>query len=67
MRQTIKKVILNLIPLRVKRLIVNEVLQGQNISLDNVYFSQEGEDIILDKVFIDQKKGFTWTLGRIIL
>jgi FkbM family methyltransferase len=63
MRQTIKKVILNLIPLRVKRLIVNEVLQGQNISLDNVYFSQEGEDIILDKVFIDQKKGFYVDVG----
>jgi FkbM family methyltransferase len=63
MRQTLKKIVLKLIPLPVKRLIVNEVLQNKNISLDNVYFSQEGEDIILDKVFFDKKNGFYVDIG----
>lgn len=63
MRQIVKRSLLNMIPDRVKRLVMDDILKGQNITRDNIHFSQEGEDIILDKIYIDQKDGFYVDVG----
>lgn len=43
-------------------MVVSEVMGGE-VNFDNIYFSQEGEDIILSKMYYDQKEGFYVDIG----
>jgi FkbM family methyltransferase len=62
-KRILKKIILGLTPKRIKTLIINNTLQAQNIDISNIHFSQEGEDIILDKFFYEKQKGFYVDIG----
>lgn len=59
----IKKFIIQLIPLSIKRAILSETKEERENSKLNVYYSHEGEDIILQKYFFDKKEGFYIDIG----
>lgn len=63
MRKIIKSLIIKAVPRRIQELIINTSLQGQNLEITNIYFSQEGEDVILDKIFCDKKVGLYVDIG----
>jgi FkbM family methyltransferase len=62
-RKQVKKIILSLIPRSLKRMIINSTFQHDGIDISNIHFSQEGEDVILDKFFFDKPDGFYVDIG----
>ena len=63
LKKMLKSLVLKIIPLRVKKMIASDVLGNADVTMDNIYFSQEGEDIILSKLFFDKKDGFYVDIG----
>jgi FkbM family methyltransferase len=63
LKKMLKSFFIEMIPMRVKKMIASEVLGNEDFNLDNIYFSQEGEDIILSKLFFDKKDGFYVDIG----
>lgn len=63
LKKLLKLLVLRLIPSRLKKMIASDILGSADFNLDNIYFSQEGEDIILSKLFFDKKNGFYVDIG----
>jgi FkbM family methyltransferase len=69
MKKNIKKLIRSIIPQKVKNIIVEDTVNAihnnyqKKLEFRNISYSQEGEDMFLDRVFAQRKEGFYIDVG----
>jgi FkbM family methyltransferase len=62
-KEIIKQMVLFLLPKSIKKLIENEIRYTDFFKFQNLSFSQEGEDLILNRFFEDRQNGFFVDVG----